>query len=75
MAADDGGVEMDNQELYLADDVTADDCKKGGFASDGFGNQGSASRGSRHTRTPASRSPALSLRPGPRADSRAGRAS
>ena len=35
-----GGVEMDNQELYLADDVTKDDCKQGGHANYGFTNQG-----------------------------------
>lgn len=35
-----GGVEMDNQELYLAGGVTSDDCKKGGYASYGFSNQG-----------------------------------
>lgn len=35
-----GGVEMDNQELYLAADVTKDDCKNGGYASYGFSNQG-----------------------------------
>ena len=35
-----GGVKMDNQELYLAADVTTDDCKNGGYASYGFSNQG-----------------------------------
>lgn len=35
-----GGVEMDNHELYLAADVTKDDCKNGGYASYGFSNQG-----------------------------------
>lgn len=35
-----GGVEMDDQELYLARDVTKDDCKKGGYANYGFRNQG-----------------------------------
>jgi hypothetical protein len=31
---------MDNQELYLAADVTKADCKKGGYANYGFSNQG-----------------------------------
>lgn len=35
-----GGVEIDNQELYPAQDVTKDDCKMGGYASYGFKNQG-----------------------------------
>jgi hypothetical protein len=35
-----GGVEMDSQELYLADDVTKDNCKEGGHANFGFSNQG-----------------------------------
>lgn len=35
-----GGVEMDDQELYVAADVTKDDCKKGGYANYGFSNQG-----------------------------------
>jgi hypothetical protein len=35
-----GGVEIDNHELLLASDVTAEDCKEGGFASYGFSNQG-----------------------------------
>lgn len=34
-----GGVEMDNQELYVAG-VTKDDCKNGGYANYGFSNQG-----------------------------------
>ena len=35
-----GGVEIDNQELYLVNNVTKDDCKKGGYAKYGFSNQG-----------------------------------
>ncbi len=35
-----GGVDIDNQALYLADGVTKDDCKDGGYADFGFRNQG-----------------------------------
>ncbi|MGH3459525.1 hypothetical protein [Aeromicrobium sp.] len=35
-----GGTEMDNHELYLAADVTKDDCKDGGYANYRFSNQG-----------------------------------
>ena len=34
-----GGVEIDNQELYVPG-LTMDDCKKGGYANYGFSNQG-----------------------------------
>jgi hypothetical protein len=35
-----GGVEIDNQALFAADEVTKDDCKQGGYADYGFKNQG-----------------------------------